>query len=97
MEELNASEINKFNREGFFTWQTKCMYTLMRKNLWDSIEEEDEEESNTTSLADKRSKNNKALGIIAQNLGNDVIHHIAGIKDVKHAWKQTNMIFGTEI
>eukprot|EP00250_Pteridium_aquilinum_P022513 c25396_g1_i2 orf=598-1011(+) len=60
------------------------------------VEEENEEESNTTSIADKRSKNSKALKIIAQNLGNDVIHHIVGIRDVKEAWKQLNVIFGTE-
>lgn len=89
------NEANKFNGEGFFTWQTKCMYTLMRKDLWDLIDGEGEEIS-MGSQSDKRTRNNKALGIIAQNLGNDVIHHIVGIKDVKLAWEQLNKVFGTE-
>ena len=81
----------KFNGDGFFTWQMKSMYTLMRKGLWELIEPNEDSESSPSTL-----DNHKALGIIAQGLGDEVIHHIAGIKNAKLAWEQLNNLFGSE-
>ena len=78
----------KFNGDGFFTWQSKTMYLLMRKGLWHLIEDDD--------LKMEPLDNHKALGLIAQSLGDDVISHIAGIMDAKEAWLELNRVFGTE-
>ena len=77
--------------DGFFTWQMKAMYTLMRKGLWELIELNEDSEILPSTL-----DNHKALGIIAQGSGDEVIHHIAGIKNAKLAWEQLNNLFGSE-
>ena len=81
----------KFNGDRFFTWQMKSTYTLMRKGLWGLIEPSEECDSSPCT-----SDNHKALSIIAQGLGDEVIHHIVGIKDVKLACEQLNNLFGSE-
>ena len=80
----------KFNGDNFFTWQSKTMYLLMRKGLWHLITGE-----STTSEIDAHA-NHKALGLIAQFLGDDVISHITGIMNAKAAWDELNKIFGTQ-
>lgn len=78
----------KFNGDGFFTWQSKTMYLLMRKGLWHLIEDDD--------VKMEPLDNHKALGLIAQSLSDDVISHIAGIMDAKEAWLELNRVFGTD-
>ncbi len=87
----HAETINRFNGDGFFTWQSKTMYTLMRKGLWSLIEPEDGTSSENTSQMHQ-----KALGIIAQNLGDEVLHHITGLRDANKAWEELNKVFGSE-
>ncbi|MCO5603493.1 hypothetical protein L7F22_057644 [Adiantum nelumboides] len=82
------STITKFNGDNFFTWQSKTMYLLMRKGLWNLIVGD----STTVFTAQD---NHKALGLIAQSLGDDVISHIAGIMDAREAWNALNREFGT--
>lgn len=36
--------MEKFNGDGFFTWQMKSMYTLMQKGLWELIEPNEDSE-----------------------------------------------------
>ncbi len=86
-----SEALNRFNGDGFFTWQSKTMYTLMRKGLWSLIEPTTDESSEESSQMHQ-----KALGIIAQNLGDEVLHHITGIRDAKKAWTQLNQVFGSE-
>ena len=88
---LHLEVISKFNGDGSFTWQMKAMYTLMRKGLWHLIEPS-EDSDNSPSTSD----NHQALGIIAQGLCDEVIHHIASIKDAKLAWEQLNNLFGSQ-
>ena len=78
----------KFNGDNFFTWQSKTMYLLMRKGLWNLIA------GNTSSEVDAQA-NHKALGLIAQYLGDDVISHITIIMDAKFSWEELNKVFGT--
>ncbi|MCO5604783.1 hypothetical protein L7F22_058954 [Adiantum nelumboides] len=82
------STLTKFNDDNFFTWQSKTMYLLMQKSLWNLIVGD----STTVFTAQD---NHKALGLIAQSLGDDVISHIAGIMDAKEAWNALNREFGT--
>lgn len=63
----------------------------MRKGLWGIIDLEGDSTS-ASSMQDKH----KALGIIAEDLSNEVIHHISDVKDAKQAWDQLNKIFGTD-
>ncbi|MCO5564714.1 hypothetical protein L7F22_018381 [Adiantum nelumboides] len=78
----------KFNDDNIFTWQSKTMYLLMRKGLWNFIMGDS---STVVTMQD----NHKAFGLIAQSLGDEVIAHIAGITDAKQAWNALNRIFGT--
>ena len=80
------NNIIAFNGDNFFTWQSKIMYLLMLKGLWYLIND-----AQINAL-----ENNKALGLIASYLGDDVISHITGIKNAKKAWIELNKIFGTE-
>ncbi|MCO5566294.1 hypothetical protein L7F22_019970 [Adiantum nelumboides] len=82
--------INTFNGDNFFTWQSKTMYLLMRKGLWHLIEPHSDAPGPPTLAA-----NQKALGLIAQSLGDDVMSHIAGAMDAKEAWNALNQEFGT--
>ncbi|MCO5568461.1 hypothetical protein L7F22_022160 [Adiantum nelumboides] len=82
------STLSKFNGDNFFTWQSKTMYLLMQKGLWNLIVGD----STTVFTAQD---NHKVLGLIAQSLGDDVISHIASIMDVKEAWNALNQEFGT--
>ena len=81
----------KFNGDRFFTWQMKSMYTLMQKGLWELIEPNEDSEILPSTL-----DNHNALNIIAQGFGEEVIHHIVGIKNAKLAWKQLKNLFGSE-
>lgn len=64
------------------------MYLLMRKGLWHLIT------TDASSTADEQA-NQKALGLTAQYLGNEVISHVTGIMNAKSAWEELNRVFGT--
>ena len=83
------------------------MYHLMRKDLWDLFEDEEEDVNKEDAKGEGDAKvhpktktwkkmNNKALGIIAWGLSDDVLHHISGIRDAKKAWEELDRIFGTQ-
>ena len=62
----------------------------MRKDLWGIIEPIE----GTSDVTPQ--KHQKALGIIPHNLGDEVLHHITGLRDAKKAWDELNQVFGTE-
>ncbi|MCO5562980.1 hypothetical protein L7F22_016616 [Adiantum nelumboides] len=64
------------------------MYLLMQKGLWNLF-------VGDSTIVFTVQDNHKALGLITQSLGDDVICHIAGIMDAKEAWNALNREFGT--
>lgn len=90
-----SQDVSKFNGEQFHTWQTKTMYLLMRKDLWGLVDGRDEcPEGNRKDTW--ISKNEKALGLIALSLNDEIIHHIIGITEAKDAWDELNRLFGSQ-
>lgn len=91
MDCISVTEAFKFNGDGFYTWQKKPMYKLKRKSLW-GMDDPLEDNLSSSSTQDKH----KALGIIAKDLHNEVIHHISDVKGAKEACDQLNKFFGSE-
>ena len=49
----DLEQIAKFNGEGFHAWQEKTMYHLMRKDLWDLFEDEEEDANAEEGLVEE--------------------------------------------
>lgn len=82
--------IEKFNGQGFHTWQMKIKFHLMKYNLWNLVK--------GTSSSNEREKEpqrlEQAFAIIALGLGDNYLHHIANLEDPAEAWAVLDHLFG---
>ena len=93
----SIEHVTKFIGENFHTWQMKAMYLLMRKNLWVLVKgREPCPSEGAPGLNEWHTKNERALGHIADSLDDDFIHHITGITNAKPAWDELEKLFGTQ-
>ena len=101
---MGKDEINKFNGEGFHTWQVKLRGYLMKKNLWaivkTSINTQDGTQtraSASTLSAQSVTQDEQALGIIITALHDNYVHFIDECTTAHDAWITLEKNFGARV
>ena len=84
--------IEKFNGQGFHTWQMKIKFHLMKHNLWSLVKGTYSTKEN--SVTPKPHRLEQAFAIIALGLGGNYLHHIANLEDPTEAWAVLDHLFG---
>lgn len=99
---MNAvHRIDKFEGQGFHTWQMKIKFHLMRENLWSLVKDYISSTTSSASYEDTSSslqideaRNERAYAIIALGLSDDYMHHISALDSAAEAWKTLDALFG---
>ena len=89
-------KVDKFNGNGFHTWQTKIKFTLMKKGIWNVTNGKEKKPSTREGELSWLVKDEKALAIIALGLSDCYIHHIDGCENAFDAWEHLQSVFGAQ-
>ena len=92
----NSKQPNKFDGEGFHTWQTKVKFLLMKKGIWNVTSGKKKKPNTTEGEEVWLTKDEKALAIIALGLSDSYIHHIDGCSTAQEAWEHLERVFGAQ-
>ena len=88
--------LDRFNGDGFHTWQMKVKYHLMRDGIWGIVNGKETKPSTRDVEQTWINKDDKALAIIALALSNNYIHHIFNLKSSLEAWNILDQLFGAK-
>lgn len=96
----SSKSLDKFNGQGFHTWQTKVKGYLMKKNLWSIVKIKVEDETTSVSTramtAANQARDEQALGIIITALDDNYIHYVDDAETSSQAWEILEKMFGTK-
>ena len=93
---MSDKGLDKFNGQGFHTWQMKIKGYLMRKQLWSVTKPLEPNETLETrkgqpSFADK---NEQALGMLLTSLDDNYVHFLDNCDSAHEAWHTLEQNFG---
>ena len=97
---MGKDEINKFNGEGFHTWQVKLRGYLMKKNLWAITKTSPQEGTQTRASASSTQttfQDEQALGIIITALHDNYVHFVDECDTAHNAWITLEKNFGARV
>ena len=90
--------LDKFDGQGFHTWQVKLKGYLMKKNLWSVVKPMAQGENPTTRAAQAQftQRDKQALGVIITGLDDSHVHYIDDAATAHDAWETLEKMFGAK-
>ena len=86
--------LDRFDGDGFHTWQMKVKYHLMREGIWGIVNGKEKKPITREAELIWTTKDDKALAIIALALSDNYIHHISNLGSSLEAWDTLDQLFG---
>ena len=87
-------DLDKFEGQGFHTWQKKVQFHLMRGDLWGIITGSKDRPKGGAKAHNWDEKDNKVFGTMAL-LHDDYIHYVYEFKNSQEAWHTIETQFGS--
>ena len=99
---MGEKGVEKFNGEGFHTWQTKLCGYLMKKQLWSVVKPRNTKATTSkgtltrAQIAHAQVKDEQALGIIITSLHDNYVHFTDNCNTALEAWERLEQNFGAK-